>query len=171
MKRLILFFSLLSVVAFCGDVVLYDPVSSPITNKVIRYSLSVNPAAYPNATNMLWITNRTAQSAPGVTVSNLTTWCVVDGGWVRLMTQAEADRIAATNAIIASNNAWMAKYEARVFATNVINGSDGLSLYIRAMGEANWFLLNRIQTNLGYPALTKGVYKTMIDTNIANFGQ
>ena len=70
-----------------------------------------------------------------------------------------------------SNALVQAKYDARVFATNVINGTDGLSIYIRAMGEANWFLLNQIRTNDGKPALTKGVYKTMIDTNINAFGQ
>lgn len=171
MKKYILALILFTVVGFAGQVVFYDPISSPITNRITRWAPIIDEVPYIGSTNALIITNRSAQSGPGVTLSNLFGWCIVDGTWVRLMSQTELDIIAATNAIIQSNALWQAKYDARDFATNVVNGSDGLSLYIRSMGEANWFLINQIRTNFGYPGITRGAYKTMIDTNINNFGQ
>jgi len=89
-------------------------------------------------------------------------------GWAEYMSAFNAVQfIASAN----SNRLWKTKYDARAWASNVVNGVDGLSLYLRATAEANWFYLNQIRTNLGYPALTRNAYKTMIDTNIANFGK
>lgn len=178
MKRFILALAFVALCAVASDVVQYNPVSSPVPNKVVAYLLSVNTPEYIGKTNYLVITNTAAQKGAGVTTSNLTLVCVVDGQQVRLYNQADLDRIAASNVIWAaeaviqaSNDLVQTKFEARQFATNVITAADGLSLYIRAMGEANWWLLNNIRTNLGMTSLSKGIYKAMVETNINTFGQ
>lgn len=169
-KHLITLLAIAGLLA-ASDLVLFNPTSYPVTNRVTGYRYSVNTPDYVGVPGVLIITNRAAQSDTGVRATNLTTACVVDGGWVRLTNAVEFTLIASNNAWSSSNSVWMAKYDAREFATNVVSGTDGLSLYLRAMGEANWWLLNNIRTNQGMPALTKGAYKTMIDTNIEAFGQ
>lgn len=170
MKRLTIFL-LMAATVFAGDVVFFDPVSVPVTNRVTRFALSLNPAAYRDATNMLWITNRAEQITAGVTQSNITSVCVVDGQTVRLFSQAETDRIAATNALNAAQALLDAKYEAREYATNVVNGTGGQELFIRSLGETCWFLINYTRTNDGKVGITKAAFGAMIQTNIANFGQ
>lgn len=169
-KRLISLVVLIAFTLSASDFVQYDIASTPIANRVVRWMPSQNTPEYAGVPGFLQITNIAAQRGAGVTLTNLYS-CVVDGQLVRLMTQAELDIIAAANAVAASNALVQAKYDARVFATNVINGEDGLSLYIRAMGEANWFFLNQIRTNDGKPALSRAAYKNTIDANIDAFGQ
>lgn len=149
----------------------FNPTSSPVTNRVTSYAPTVDEVAYYGVTGALIITNRSAQIGLGVTTTNITSMCVVDGQNVRLMTGDELQMIVDTNALLAAAAAIQAKIDARSFVSNVVVGTDGLSLYIRSMGEANWFLLNNLRTNTGLPALTKGVYKTMVETNINTFGQ
>lgn len=171
MKKIILLFCFLSLSALSGPVVFFNPISSPVTNRVTSYAPTVDEVAYYGVTGALIITNRSAQIGLGVTTTNITSMCVVDGQNVRLMTGDELQMIVDTNALLAAEAALQAKIDARSFASNVVVGTDGLSLYIRSMGEANWFLLNNLRTNAGLPALTKGVYKTMVETNINTFGQ
>ena len=173
MKYLLLLL-LTCVALIANDIVFYNPVSSPITNRVTSFRESLNEILYVGATNALIITNRAAQSGPGVTLSNLTYWCVVDGRWVRVMSQAEVDRIAATNALNELAAQASLKYEARVFASNIIvatNVTEGQQLFLRALGQTTWFLVNQIRTNDGKPAITPGAFATMIYTNIDNFSQ
>jgi len=162
MKKFILFL-FLAKAGLATDIVFYNPISSPITNRVTNYELSLNEVVYRNATNALIITNRIAQIGSGV---NAITYLssVVDGQTVRLLTQAELD-------LISSNNVVIAKYEARVFATNVVNGTEGLNLFLRSLGEANWFYINQIRTNAGQPSLSRAAYLNMINNYINSFGQ
>lgn len=164
--------------AIAGPVIIYNPVSYPVPHKVTQYIPITDEVAYYGVANALVITNRVSQTDVGVTPSNLLSYCVVDGQVVRLYNQSETDLINSNNTYLAgqsvidaSNAAIQAKYDARLFASNVVNAVDGISLYLRATAEANWFYINQIRTNLGYPALTKLAYKNMVDANISNFGQ
>lgn len=164
--------------AIAGPVILYNPVSYPVPNKVSQYIPITDEVAYYGAPNALIITNRVSQTDTGVTMSNLLDYCVVDGQLVRLYNQSETDLINSNNTYLvaqavidASNAVIQSKYNARLFASNVVNAVDGISLYLRATAEANWFYINQIRTNQGYPALTRAAYKNMVDTNILNFGQ
>lgn len=171
MKKLILLIVFIAISGLSTDVVFFNPTSFPVTNRVTSYQLSLNEVVYRGVAGALIITNRSAQIGLGVSQSNATSMCVVDGQNVRLMTGDELQMIVDTNALLAAAAAIQAKIDARSFASNVVVGTDGLSLYIRSMGEANWFLLNNLRTNTGLPALTKGVYKIMVETNINTFGQ
>lgn len=178
MKRFILLFTFITLAAFAGPVVFYNPVSYPVTNMVNGYAPIIDEVPYLNATNALVITNRITQTGVGVTLSNLVGYCVVDGQLVRLLNSTETSIIASNNAyleaqsVIAQSNALVQlKYDARVFATNVVTATDGQSLYIRSLGEAIWFQLNFLRTNSGAPALSRGGFNTSVQTNISNFGQ
>lgn len=170
MKRLAFIILLLAGAALATDIVFFDPVSTPVPNRVQRLDKSLNEINYIGATNALIVTNLTAQRGAGMNLANLSA-CVVDGQKVRLMTQAELDIIAATNALIAAAAEAQAKADARAFAKNVIHGTDGLTLYIRALAEANWFYLNQIRTNLNKPALSRTEFKNKIEENINALGQ
>lgn len=178
MKRFIGLLFLLSIAAIAGPVIIFNPLSYPVPNKVTQYIPITDEVAYYGLPNALVITDRVSQTDSGVTFSNLLNYCVVDGQIVRLYNQSETDLINSNNtylaqqAIIDASNALVqTKYDARVLASNVVNAADGISLYLRATAEANWFYINQIRTNQGYPALTRAAYKNMIDTNIFNFGQ
>ena len=178
MKRLTLILLLLAFQAFSTDMVFFNPASSPVPNKVTSYALSLNEVVYRGDPGALAITNRAVQIGAGVTFSNLTLVCVVDSQLVRLYNQSDLDRISASNviwaaeAVVATSNALVAtKLEARQTASNVVAATDGNSLFLRSLSEANWFLINQIRTNAGNPALSKGTYLQMIYTNINSFGQ
>ena len=153
-----------------SDVVFYDPVSAPITNRVTSYQLSLSDVVYRNATNALIVTNRSTQILSGV---NAQTYgqSVVDGQTVRLMTQAELDRIAATNALNAAAAEAQMKYDARSYASNIVSATDGQSLFLRSIFKATWLLINNTRTNAGQSVISQNAYLTIVYTNIADYGQ
>jgi hypothetical protein len=170
-KRLVTLAMLVALLSSASDFVVYDEASYPVTNRARGYLLSVNTPEYLGRNGYLMITNRESQIGSGVTLSNLAGWCVVDGNAVRLMVAAELSLISSNNAWAVSNATLSAKAEARMWASNVVNESDGLALFLRAMGEANWYFLNNIRTNLSAPALPKAEYTNAIFNYINIFGQ
>ena len=152
---------------FCFSALGQDTNAPPVlTNILVNFKPDNYP--YPGITNypipgpmVDFQTN-----APGWTTNMMTDQYL---SYVTAIQQSAAWQTG--KSLLASNKLWTTKYDARAWASNVVNGVDGQSLYLRATAEANWFYLNQIRTNLGYPALTRNAYKTMIDTNIANFGK
>lgn len=169
-KHILAFIGITCAAAVASDVIEFNPTSYPVTNGVVRYLPSMNTPEYENRAGFLVLTNPAAQRGTGVYMTNLS-WCVVDGQMVRLTNSTEHSLIISNNTWSSSNAAYMVKLDARRWSSNVVNQTDALSLYLRAVGEANWFYLNYIRTNDGKSALPRATYLNQINIYIDSIGQ
>lgn len=171
MKTITLIFLALFSVASATDIVIFNPRSSPITNRVTGVLLSQNTPSFVGVPGALIISDRSLQILMDVTAGNIVSHGVVSNQFVRLLTSAELSEIAATNAIIEAESVELNKQSAREYATNVVTAVDGQSLFLRSIFKATWLLINNTRTNAGQPVISQNTFLSIVQTNIADFGK
>lgn len=150
---LILVLLLTSLVARAANIVVFDPASTPVANRVVSYVTSADTS--------VWLGNPNALINPAMPAGVAVNLLKVSGGAVVAMTQAELDSIAAAAAaaLIASTKAG----GKTVFDNNFNDGR-----VLRAIVGVLLDEINTLRTNaaLGLPARTPAQARTAIQAKI-----
>lgn len=168
-KLLFAAFALAVSVAIANDIVFFNPTSSPITNRVTGYAVSLNEPLYYGATNALIITNVAAQIGAGV-MTNLA-GSVVQWPNVRLMTAAELNRIAATNALIAAASVATQRSNDMAAAAQMLNATNSEGRILRAFALLTLDQINTLRqrtTLTALPVITTNVFLGAMSNMVIN---
>lgn len=176
MKKLYLLLSACvigAVITLASPVILFNPTSSPVTNRVISYITNADTSLYINLTNALvtpgsWetngITNLIIGSVPGSGIPEVN-WKASNRTVVLL---SAADNTAISNALAASANTSLTNREAQAKITSltIITNNFEAGRIHRAFADLLMDELNILRTNAGMAVRTSAQLKTAMQNKL-----
>lgn len=160
-------------IALASPVILFNPTSSPVTNRVIAYITNADTSLYVNKTNALilpgsfltnGVTNLLIGSVPGSGIPD-TDWKASNRTVVLL---SSADNTTISNAIaVASNTSLTNRYaQARTNALTIVTNDFEAGRIQRAFAEVVMKELNILRTNAGMAVRTTLQLKNAMNTEL-----
>lgn len=174
MKKLYLLLSACVIgVALASPVILFNPTSSPVANRVISYITNADTSLYVNLTNALvtpgsWetngITNLLIGNVPGSGIPD-TNWKASNRTVVLL---SSADNAAISNALAAAANTALTNKEAqsKINSLTVITNNFEAGRIHRAFADLLMDELNILRTNAGMAVRTSAQLKTAMQNKL-----
>lgn len=162
MKRTILFLLLCAVAmaVWASDVLIFDPVSSPVPGRGVRYVRSANTTDFEGATNAVVNPVMPHLEASWLKVSNDVVWA---------FNAADSNAVASAQATAQATAFAAEELAAKGSASNILERLEADARLFRAVAKVMADLHNRTATNMT-PALTPLTYdqiKTRLKQDIA----
>ena len=141
-----------------SDILIFNPDSTPVANRAVRYLRSVNTPDYSDRTDVLINPVLPADIALGL--------LKVVGDQVVELDQADLDAIAAQQAANAAASEAARIAAAREFAKGVLDGDEGVEIFMKIMLEAIVDHLNVLRPYHSLADITPAQVKTVIVNKI-----
>ena len=141
-----------------SDILIFNPDSTPVANRAVRYLRSVNTPDYSDRTDVLINPVLPADIALGL--------LKVVGDQVVELDQADLDAIAAQQAANAAASEAARIAAAKEFAKGVLDGDEGYETFLKIMLEAIVEQLNVLRPYHSLADITPAQVKTVITNKI-----
>ena len=141
-----------------SDILIFNPDSTPVANRAVKYLRSVNTPDYSDRTDVLINPVLPADIALGL--------LKVVGDQVVELDQADLDAIAAQNAANAAASEAARIAAAKEFAKGVLDGDEGYETFLKIMLEAIVEQLNALRPYHSLADITPAQVKTVITNKI-----
>ena len=141
-----------------SDILIFNPDSTPVANRAVRYLRSVNTPDYSDRTDVLINPVLPADIALGL--------LKVVGDQVVELDQADLDAIAAQQAANAAASEAARIAAAREFAKGVLDGDEGYETFLKILLEAFVEQLNVLRPYHSLADITPAQVKTVITNKI-----
>lgn len=143
-----------------ANVIVFNPNSTPVANRVLNYLESVNTSYYKDRDDVVINPDIPA----GVPLTKLK----VSNGLVVELTPAELSAIAAQEAIEAAQGEARLLAESKEFAKTVLDKSEPYGVFLNAYTTVLVQQLNVLRTNAGMNAITKDQVKAAIVAELSS---
>jgi hypothetical protein len=126
--------------ALASNVLIYDPVSTPVPGKARALLLSVHTPLYQGATNAVIITNQVLPNVP-------LQWMRVSNNVIVAMSAAESNLVLAANASAVTNTLALKQAASKTAAQTAIDAYDLNGRLVRALAEVTLDEINILRAS------------------------